>query len=147
VPAASVTVPAGSTSTTFTAKAGTITTNQTATLKATLNGVSQTAAINLVAAEGVGITSVSCYQPGLESYSITFCTVRLTAPVATAGGITVTLSTNTSLLWVPPVATIPAGVDIAVFPAFSGAVTQSQTARITASVNSSSANVSLTLTP
>jgi hypothetical protein len=147
VPATSVTVPAGSESAEFTAKAGTITSNQTATLKATLNGVSQTASINLLPAAGVGIASLSCSQPSLESYSLTFCTVKLTAPVNTAGGITVSLSTNTSLLWVPSVATIPEGVDIAVFPVFSGTVTQSQTAKITASANSSSASVSLTLAP
>jgi hypothetical protein len=147
VPAASITVPVGSDSTKFAARAGTITSNQTATLKATLNGVSQTTSINLVGAAGVGIASLSCQQRSLESDSITWCTVKLTAYAAAAAGITVTLSSNTSLLSVPPVATIPEGVDIAVFPAISGTVTESQTARITASVNSSSATVSLTLKP
>jgi trimeric autotransporter adhesin len=49
VPAASITVPAGTTSTTFTATAGTIARNQSATLTATLSGVSQTATVSLVA--------------------------------------------------------------------------------------------------
>jgi trimeric autotransporter adhesin len=147
VPVSSVTVPAGSSSKTFTAPAGTITSNQTATLKATFNGVSQTASINLLAAARLGIASLSCSPPSLESYSLTFCAVKLTAPVDTAAGITVSLSTNTSLLWVPSVATIPEGVDIAVFPAFVAMVTKGERVTVTASVNSSSASVSLTLTP
>jgi hypothetical protein len=147
VPATSVTVPAGSSSATFTVTAGTITGNQTATLNAALNGVTQTASINLVAAAGPGISSLSCTKPSLESYSLTFCTVRLTAPVSAAAGITAWLSTNTPLLWVPTVATIPQSADIAVFPIFSGAVTLSQTATITASIASSVATVSESLAP
>jgi hypothetical protein len=147
VAATSVKVPAGSDSAAFTAQAGTITSNQTATLKATLNGVSQSATVNLLAAAGVGIASLSCRRPSLESYSLTFCTVKLTAPVDAAAGITVSLSTNTSLLWIPQIATIPQGVDIAVFPAFAAMVTTGERVTITASVNSSSASVSLTLTP
>jgi hypothetical protein len=63
VPAASVTVPAGATSTTFTATAGTVTSNQTATLTATLSGVSQTASISLAESGAAPVTSI-CGETG-----------------------------------------------------------------------------------
>jgi trimeric autotransporter adhesin len=66
VPAASVTVPAGAISTTFTATAGTVTSNQTGTLTATLSGVSQTASISLAESGAAPVTSI-CGETGQSS--------------------------------------------------------------------------------
>jgi hypothetical protein len=60
--------------------------------------------------------------------------------------MTVALSTNTKLLWIPAVATIPEGEPLAVFLVVSGNITQNETVTITASINSSSATASLNLT-
>ncbi len=63
VPTASVTVPAGSLSANFTATAGTIPSSQTATLTATLSGVSKTASISLIAASAIGFVQAAAATP------------------------------------------------------------------------------------
>jgi trimeric autotransporter adhesin len=140
--AASVTIPAGSTSATFTATAGTITANQTATLTATLNGVAKTASISLAAA--VQISSLRCSPASLGSNSSSTCTVTLNQ-AAPAGGASVALSSNATALTVPSKVTVAAGSATATFSATSGTISSSQTATVTATYNSTSATASVAL--
>lgn len=68
VPAGFVTVPAGATSTTFTATAVTIPTNQSVILTATLNGVSQTATVGLVATASQAVYVVDTGNNRVEMF-------------------------------------------------------------------------------
>jgi len=135
-------VAAGSTSATFTATAGTITANQTATLTATLNGVSKTASISLVTA--VQASSLSCSPNMLGKNSTSTCTITLTQAAPT-GGASVTLSSNAAALTVPATATVAAGASTATFSASSGTISSNQTATVTATYNSASATASISL--
>src|ERR1017187_4973104 len=141
--AASVTVPAGSTSATFTATAGTITANQNATLTATLNGVATTASIGLVGA--VQVSSLGSSPASLGPSSSSTCTLTLNQ-VAPAGGAIVTLTSNAAALTVPPSVTVAAGSATATFSATSGTFSSNQTATVTATYNSTSATASISLT-
>ena len=140
---ASVTVAAGSSSGTFTATAGTISANQTATLTATLNGVSKTAGISLAATAHV--STLSCSPNSLGQSSSSTCTVTLTQAAPT-GGASVALSSNAAALTVPASVTVAAGSTTATFAAASGTISSNQTATVTATYNSTSATASITLT-
>ncbi|MGO9617039.1 MAG: putative Ig domain-containing protein [Bryobacteraceae bacterium] len=141
--AASVTVPAGSTSATFTATAGTCSANQTVTLTATLGGVSETASISLTAP--VQVSSLTCSPTSLGQNSSTTCTLTLTQ-AAPAGGASVTLSSNAAALTVPATVSVAAGSTTATFSATSGTISSNQTATVTATYNSTSAAASISLT-
>jgi len=140
--AASVTVAAGSTSAAFTATAGAIGANQTATLKATLNGVSKTAGISLVAS--IGVSSLGCSPASLGQNASSTCTVTLTQAALT-GGASVALSSNTAALTVPASVTVAAGSTTATFSAAAGTISSNQTATVTATYSSTSATASISL--
>jgi len=141
--AASVTVPAGSTSATFTAKAGNCTANQTATITATLNGVTATVSISLT--PSVQVSSLSCSPASLGQNSSSTCTITLNQ-AAPSGGASVALSSNAAALTVPATATVAAGSTTATFSATSGTISSTQTATVTATYNSTSATASISLT-
>jgi hypothetical protein len=87
VPAPSVTVPANNTSTTFTATAGSMASNQSATLTASLNGASRTATINLVAPQPLTLSSLTCNPTNLNAGAITTCTVALSGAAPNGGTV------------------------------------------------------------
>ena len=141
VPAA-VSVPAGNSSANFTAGAGTIPANQTATVTATLNGASQTATLNLMAP--MLVSTLACNPTSLPSGSFSTCIVTLNQ-VAPAGGTTVSLSSNNAALAVPSSVGAPAGANTATFTAAAGNITANQTAAITATLNGASQSASISL--
>jgi hypothetical protein len=142
--AASVTVAAGSTSATATATAGNCNSNQTATLAATLNGVSKTANIALSPVVPVTVSALSCSPASLRPNAWSTCTITLNQ-AAPAGGATVALSSNVAALTVPATATVAAGSATTAFSAISGAISSNQTATVTATYNSTSATASISL--
>ena len=111
---ASVTVPASSTSTTFSATVGAITTNQTAAITATLGGSSQSTTLALIAP--VLVSALACNGTNLDAGASSVCTITLSAQAPT-GGVTVSISANTSALTVPASVTVPAGSSTANFSA------------------------------
>ena len=143
---ASVTIAAGAASATFTAAAGTIITTQSATITARLNGASQTATLNLVAA--VVISALVCNSTNLDAGASSTCTLTLSVP-APAGGVTVAVSANNSALTVPASVNVPAGSSTATFAAT--ATTKppvgesTQTVLVTATLNGASRSESFTL--
>ena len=139
VPAPSVTVPAAATSTTFTATAGSIGSNQSATLTASLNGALQTATVSLVAP--VMLSSLTCNPTSLNAGAKTTCTVALSGG-ASNGGIVVALASSSARLTVPPSVTVVAASSSATFTATAGYGT-SQRATITASFGGGRASVSV----
>jgi uncharacterized protein (TIGR03437 family) len=143
--AASVTVPAAASSATFTATAGAIPSDQSATLTATLGGVSQTTPVHLVAP--VLVSAVSC-PPTLGPSISGTCTITLTKN-ALPGGAGVSLSSSSALLPVPASVTVAAGSNTASFRVVAGAFKANQSSLVSASYNGSTHafTVSLVVAP
>ena len=138
---ASVAIAANSNSVTFAAVAGSVSSDQTALVTATLNAGSRTASLSLVAP--VGLSSISCTPTGLTLGATSTCTVTL-AKVAGTGGVTISLSSNAALM-VPASVAIAANSNSATFTAVAGYVSSDQTALVTATWNRSSQTASLSL--
>lgn len=102
----SVTVPAGSSSATFTATASGISVAGTASITATLNGSSVAFLLSLQPA--ALLTGISCAPASLATGATGTCTVTLSA-AAPAGGSPVTLASSSALVSLPPSLTVPAG--------------------------------------
>ena len=138
---ASATVAANATTATFTIKAGTVTSDQSATVSATLSGASKTATISLAAA--MTVSWLTCTPTTLGSSASSTCTVVLTkaAPSAT----TVTLSDNNALLSTPASVTIGASATTATFTITAGTITSDQSAMVTATLSGVSKTSAVTL--
>ncbi|MBZ5723498.1 MAG: putative Ig domain-containing protein [Acidobacteriia bacterium] len=136
---ASVTVAAASATAIFTATTGTIASNQTATITATLNGSTQTATIALATATVV--SGLTCTPASLGSGGSATCTVT----VSKTGGATVTLSDNAAALTVPASVTVAAASTTATFTATAGTIASNQTATITATLNGSTQTATISL--
>lgn len=141
---ASVTVAAGNSSAVFQATTGPISAGQTATVTAALNGASMTVSIALV--PPLTLSSLACTPTSLPAGTSSTCTVTLNQP-SPAGGTVVSLASNTSLLTVPASVTVPSGTSSATFAATAGNPTKVQSFIVTATLNGSSQQVSLTLGP
>ena len=92
------------------------------------------------------LSSLTCASTSLNSDASTTCTVTLSV-VAPSGGVTVALSSSSSLLSVPSSVSVAAAATSATFTAATGSIPSSQSATITATLNSSTANVTITLGP
>jgi hypothetical protein len=143
---ASVTVAAGASSATFAATAGTLITTRSATLTATLNGASYTAALTLMGP--MLISALACNSTDLEAGVSSTCTLTLSAP-APAGGVAVSVSANSSTLTVPASVNVPAGLATASFTATAPTAPpdgeSTRTVLVTAALNGSSQSESFTL--
>ncbi len=126
---------------TFTATAaGTIASNQTATLTATINGSTQAAAISLVAP--VLVTGLTCSPASLGPSASATCTVT----VSQAAGGTVAVSSNEEALTAPASFTVAAGSLTATFTATAaGTIAGNQTATLTATINGSAQTAGVSL--
>jgi uncharacterized protein (TIGR03437 family) len=140
----SITVAGGATSATFSATTGTLVSNQSAILTAAFNGSTANATLNLTVGP-VLVSALTCSPSILASHSSSSCTVTL-SKAAPAGGATVTLSDNSSMLTVPSSVTVPEAATSAIFKATTGTIGSNSSATITASYNSSSATASITIT-
>jgi hypothetical protein len=139
----SVTVAAAATTATFTASTGSVTSDQIATVTASLNGSS--APVNLTLSAPVLVSSLQCAAGALASNVSTTCTVSLTK-AAPSGGATITIGgAIANLLTIPASVTVAATASTATFTASSGSIASDQIATITASLNGSSKSLSLTL--
>ena len=141
---ASLTIPAGATSATFTATAAaSIANNQSAALTATLGASSQSATVVLLAP--VLVSTLVCNPATLGQSAAGTCTVTLTQ-TALAGGATVTLASNNPSLTVPPTVTVAAGATTATFTATSAAsLANNQSATVTAALGPSSQTAAVSL--
>jgi hypothetical protein len=140
---ATLSIPAGATTATFTATAGTISSGQTAVVTATLNGSSQTASLTLTMLTQV--SSLSCIPASLASGAMSTCTVTLTQS-AGVGGATVALASSTPTLTVPASILVAAGNSTANFSANAGTIAAASSAVLTATLNGASSTASITLT-
>ncbi len=92
----------------------------------------------------VTVSGLSCNPLSLVTPASAACTVTLSA-AAPSGGASVALSDNCTALTTPASVTVPAGSTTGSFTASAGSVTAQQGATVTASLNGSSTNTSLTL--
>jgi len=92
------------------------------------------------------LSSLTCSTASLNSDSSTTCTVLLSV-AAPSGGVTVLLSSSSTLLEVPASVSIAAAATSVTFTAATGTIPSSQSATITATLNSSTANLTFTLSP
>ena len=139
---ASVTVAAGSSTAAFSAITAAIPSDQSAIVTATLNSVSQSATVNLVAP--VVLSSVACNPTSLGPNASSTCTVTLTKAAPT-GGTAVGLSSNNALLTTPASVTVAAGSSTAAFSATTAAIPSDQSAIVTATLNSVSQSATVNL--
>jgi trimeric autotransporter adhesin len=138
---ASVTVPAGSTTGTFTAPVTAVTANLTAVITAIANSTQKTASIALSAPPQV--SALTCNPASMIGAGSISCTITLS--VAPATSLAVNLSSSTTSVSVPTTVTVPTGSTTATFSATITAVTANLTAVITATANSTQKTASIAL--
>jgi hypothetical protein len=129
---ASLTIPSGGTSATFTASSGTISSNQAATVTATYNASSPSATISLLGPTVV--SSFACNPTQLASGATSTCTLTLNLGAPNTGAA-VSLASNNTLVTIPSSVTVGAGNTTASFTATANNSNMSLTAKITASLN------------
>jgi glucose/arabinose dehydrogenase len=127
----SVVIPGGNTSATFSANTSAVAAAEISTISAALNGIVRT---TLTVTPPPSAASLS-FSPNLvRGGTGTTGTVRLTGP-ASNGGMTVSLTSNTSAVQVPAFVIIPGGIDSATFPVTTSSVSTEVAATITAKLN------------
>ena len=139
----SVNIGAGLGSATFTATVAAVTSNQSALLTATLNGVSQSFVLSAAAPAPAQLTSLVCGPSILGSNASSTCTLTLNQAAASAS--TVALASNNGLLTVPASVTVASGQSSANFTATSGTVSSSQNAVVTATFGGQSQQATISL--
>ncbi len=140
---ASVTVPAGSSTATFTAKVGAVVQPQIVAVLATTGTSTRTA--GLVVVQSLAVRLFACSPSQLGSGSSSTCTISLNA--AAPSDTTITLSDDSAALAVPASVIVSTGSVSAAFTVTAGNVASTQKAVMTAALGASSQTVSLTLVP
>ncbi len=140
---ASASASAGATTASFTAVAGSFTSNGTVQIKASLNGSAASASLTLVTLAQV--SALSCSPASLNPGGTSACVVTLNQP-APSGGASIALKSSSASVSVPASVTATAGATTASFKATAGSFTASGSAQITASLNGQSQAFTLTLT-
>lgn len=142
---ADLTVPQGQTSGTFTATTSPVSSQVTRTVTATRLGISATA--NLVLKPGPpGVQSLSFSPNSIIGGNPSTGTVKLTSP-AVAGGATVNLSDNSSVLFPPASVNVAASSNSGSFVMNTATVSQIYVRSVTATLNGVSKTTSVTINP
>jgi len=138
-----VTIPAGTTSATFTIVTSPVATTTAAALSATLNGAVVTAKLNVKAP----LISMLKLNPGsVVGGASSTGTITLSSP-APAAGLTIALSSNSTFAVVPASVTVAGGATSAAFTVNTSVVTANTTATITASLNGANTYAALVVKP
>ncbi|MFL6452121.1 MAG: hypothetical protein ACJ746_31305 [Bryobacteraceae bacterium] len=143
---ASIIVPAGSTSATFTVSTSPIGSTRTVTVTGSYNGVSKTATVTITPSATVALVSVSVNPASIRSETPTNGTVTIST-AAPAGGIGVELWTTGTVAFVPIGVTIPAGSTTATFNVSTNYTTTTLQDTVTAFYNGVSKTAAVTVTP
>jgi hypothetical protein len=139
----SVTVPAGSSTTGFSATVSAVTTAQTATLTATAGSATQMFSLQLDALVPT-LTGITCSNSSLTGSTTDSCSVTLNT-AAGSGGLSVGLSSNNSNVTVPASVTVAAGSTTAGFSAAASAVSTTQAATLSATAGTVTKTYALAL--
>ena len=138
---ASVTVPASSLSAAFSIVTSAVTSSTAVTISASSPGGTQSAVLTV--APTSGLSTLQCSPSSLPSGGQSTCTVTLSG--GASGGVTISLSSNNSLLSVPASVTVTAGSTMATFGATVGTVGATQSAVVTATLGGVSRTAGFTL--
>lgn len=142
---ASITLPAGATSATFSLQAAASPTATNAVVVATLDGSSVSVSIPLQPQRA--IKALACTPGSLLTPGSATCTVSLTQSAASGGAIVaLKLGAAVSAITMPSTVTVPAGASSATFSLKAAVVTLSTKVSIIASLNGTSQSYVLTLT-
>jgi hypothetical protein len=144
----SVTVPAGSTSATFTVNTAQVTSVSTVNISATFENVTKSATLTLnpSAAAAPTLSSLSLSPSTVAGGSSSTGTVMLTT-AAPNGGASVSLSSNSSAASVPASVTVAAGATSATFTVTTTAVSATTTATVVAAFGGVTRTALLTVNP
>jgi len=93
------------------------------------------------------ISELTCAATSIISLGKATCTVTLTSAAVEAVSVTLGLGTNSTKVTIPSSVGIPAGASSASFAVTAGTVANNSTAVVVATLNGSSATVSLSLVP
>jgi hypothetical protein len=122
---ATLTIPTGAQSGTFSATTSVVTANTPVTITASYNSSSKPATVTVLPAPGPAVLSSIGFFPNVVTGgTAALAILGLTNP-APAGGFTVTLSTNNPVALVPATATVPAGETTGSFSVPTSTVTAS----------------------
>lgn len=141
---ASVTVPAGSASATFTVAGKPVAATASLFVAASYRGVGRTAPLTVEAPVLSGLTLTPATVAGGCGTSTGRVTLSGKAP---AGGLAVALSNGNPAAAVPANVTVPAGASSATFPIPTTTVTATQSGTVTASLSGATRSASLTVRP
>jgi hypothetical protein len=144
----SVVVPSGQTSTTFTVNAAQVTQTTSVVISATYENVTKSATltINPSGSSGATLSAVSLNPASVAGGSSSTGTVTLSG-AAPAGGVSVSLSDNSTATTVPASVTVPAGAASANFTVTTTSVTAQTTATISAASGGVTRTAALTVNP
>jgi FG-GAP-like repeat/FG-GAP repeat len=145
---ASVTVPAGAFSATFTVSTASVTASTSATITGAFGGVTRSATLTVTSPPPpIGPASLSVSPATVEGGNPVTGTVFLSGS-APAGGLVVSLSSsNTAAATVPATMIVHGGLSSGTFPVSTLAGPTTRTTTITASANGVSRTADLTVTP
>ena len=139
---ATVTVPAGSSSATFTVTGISTATKRTTTIGAYLGGATASVSVSAIP----WIAGVSVFTASIESGTNATGTITLSM-AAPVGGLTVALASSDAAMTVPASVTVLAGATSATFVVSVGTVTTEHSATITATTGVESKTTSVYLSP
>jgi len=140
---ASVTVPAGSTTVSFTVATNRVAADANVTLTASAAGVTRTAALTVLSPDVSAVTLST--SSAAASSVVSGNTVTLDSAAPTGGFPVALTSSNTAAATVPASITVPAGATSASFSITALAVTTTQTVTITATTGATSRTATLSV--
>jgi acetyl esterase/lipase len=141
---ASLTVPQGASSATFTVTTTPVTSTHTVSISASRRGVARTVALTVKPAALSSLTLTPATFTGGCKTSTGKVILTGKAPV---GGIVVTLANTNPVATVPSSVTVPSGSTSATFPITAPAVTSNQSGTVTATYSGTSLSGTLTVRP
>jgi len=149
---ASVTIAQGATSAAFGATSAAVSATTTVTLVASLNGTSQSFALQLAPPPPPPpppapptVSTLTCSPAALVSHASAVCTVTLSAAAPSSRAtVSITLGSKAPLT-VPSSVTVPGGSTSASFSAAAGNIGSNETVTMNASLNGSSVSCSISL--
>jgi hypothetical protein len=142
---ASVTVPAGSTSTTFPIASYPVAANTSSSISASGGGVTRSATLTVTAAPAA--RSLTLDPTAITSGTTSTATVTLNGAAPSAGTTVTLTSSNTAAATVPASVVVPEGATTATFTVTAGTVTASTAVTISAAAGGRTATATLTVNP
>jgi len=140
----SVTVPAGSSSATFTVTTSAVAASTSVTISASDGTVTQTASLTVTPP---ALSSLTLNPSSVTGGNSSTGVVTLSGPAPGDGAVVSLSSSDTAVAGVPPSVTVPAGSTTGAFTVTTGAVAASTSVTISASYGTVSQTTSLTVTP